>query len=76
MRELQNLVHCSIVTCTSNLLSARELPLHIGGQNTNNAYYAGYVLMIKPPLKENMADIEKYFMQRAIKTRGRRSFFV
>ncbi len=70
VRELQNLVHSLVVTRTSNLLSPRDLPSHINGQSTSDAYYADDVFMTKRPLKEIMADIEKDFLRRAIEIHG------
>ncbi len=70
VRELQNLVHSLVVTRTVNLLSPRDLPSHISGQNASDTTYNEDIFMTNRPLKDIMADIEKKFLLRAIEIHG------
>lgn len=70
VRELQNMVHSLVITHRGPLISPRDLPTQLVGNNGSTQTYTEEILHGGRPLKDIMAEIERGFLLQAIEAHG------
>lgn len=70
VRELQNMVHSLVITHKGSLISPRDLPAHVLGEESQTQSYTDAILTGGRPLKQIIAEMERDFLQQAIALHG------
>ena len=70
VRELQNLVHSLVIAHNAALISPRDLPAQIGGQQSASSCYNDEIFLTQRPLRDIMAGMERDFLRKALEVHG------
>lgn len=70
VRELQNMIHSLVITHKGTLISPRDLPAHVMGEDSRTHSCADAVLSGGRPLKQIIGEMERDFLRQAIALHG------
>ena len=70
VRELQNIIHSLVISLTGPIISPHDLPQQISKLSNENPSYNDDLFTTKRPLREIVAEMERNFLQKALKVHG------